>query len=307
MARDWDAEFEISAEVAARLIDRQFPALAPAKLSTLGVGWDNVAFLVDGRFVFRFPRRPIAVELIERESQVLPVLAPHLPFPIPAPEHIGIPSEDYPYPFAGYALIPGITACRHTWSGEDRARTAAPLARFLAALHGIPVDDRTLAWAPRDDIGRADMKKRVPRVKERLGTIAPQLGDLNAMPLLELVDRLASSPPRTEAPRWIHGDLYARHVLVDESHRLCGVIDWGDVHLGDTALDLSIAWSFLPASARDAFREEYGPIDDATWNRARFRAIHYGAMLITYGAGIGDDAIRTAGEYALRAAGTCTN
>jgi aminoglycoside phosphotransferase (APT) family kinase protein len=80
------------------------------------------------------------------------------------------------------------------------------------------------------------------------------------------------------------------------------VIDWGDVHLGDPALDLSLAFSFLPPAARGAFREAYGAIDDATWDRARFRALHYGVLLTHYGTEIGDDAIRAAGEYALQAA-----
>src|SRR6266849_3644209 len=40
-------------------------------------------------------------------QRVLPLLAPHLPLPIPAPEFVGIPDEGYPYPFAGYELIPG--------------------------------------------------------------------------------------------------------------------------------------------------------------------------------------------------------
>jgi aminoglycoside phosphotransferase (APT) family kinase protein len=83
---------------------------------------------------------------------------------------------------------------------------------------------------------------------------------------------------------------------------MCGVIDWGDVHLGDPALDLSIAFSFLPPGARAAFREAYGPIDAATWDRARFRALHYAVLLSDYGADVGGEAIRAAGEYALWAA-----
>src|SRR5438132_12959546 len=102
MARVWDADVELSPEAAARLIERQFPALAPVRLELLGAGWDNAAFLVDGRLVFRFPRRRIAAGPMELETRVLPRLAPHLPLPIPAPVFVGIPDEGYPYPFAGY-------------------------------------------------------------------------------------------------------------------------------------------------------------------------------------------------------------
>ena len=98
----------------------------------------------------------------------------------------------------------------------------------------------------------------------------------------------------------MHGDLYARHLLVDEAKALAGVIDWGDVHVGDPALDLSIAFSFLPPAARHTFRQTYGEIDEATWARARFRALHYGAILVEYGANSADLAIKALGEYALQ-------
>ncbi len=62
-----------------------------------------------------------------------------------------------------------------------------------------------------------------------------------------------------------------------------GVIDWGDAHLGDPALDLSIALSWLPPADRPAFMVAYGDIDEATWRRARFRAIHYAINLLRFG------------------------
>jgi aminoglycoside phosphotransferase (APT) family kinase protein len=190
-----------------------------------------------------------------------------------------------------------------SWSVEERARNAVPIAAFLAALHRIPVDAATRAWAPGDDIARTDLRKRAVGAAERLrATPLAALGGIAIGPILKRIAWLAETPPLAGPTCWVHGDLYARHVLVDEHYRFSGVIDWGDVHLGDPALDLSIAFSFLPARARAAFRAAYGMIDDATWDRARFRALHYGAVLTPYGADIGDEAIRAAGEYALRAA-----
>ena len=98
----------------------------------------------------------------------------------------------------------------------------------------------------------------------------------------------------------MHGDLYARHLIVDAHHTVTGVLDWGDVHLGDPAIDLTLAFTFLPPEARDAFRAAYGPIDDATWDRARFRAFHYGAALLQYGRSEGDTDIARVGLDALR-------
>ncbi len=64
---------------------------------------------------------------------------------------------------------------------------------------------------------------------------------------------------------------------------------------GDPALDLSIAYSFLPRSAQAEFRSAYGTIDEATWRLARFRALQYGTYLVPYGHEIGDhDLVREA-------------
>lgn len=300
----WDADIDLSPEAAALLIERQFPALAPARLEAFGVGWDNTAYLVNGRFVFRFPRRRVAAGFIEREARVLPLLAPHLPLAVPLPSHIGVPADGYPYSFAGYPLIPGVTACRVPWTDEGRARLAEPLARFLRALHHLSVDDDTRAWAPGDEIARTDLARRAGIARERLLELSPNLLPVDLPPLLALLDRLAATPPHAGTTCWVHGDLYARHLLIDDALRPCGIIDWGDVHLGDPAHDFSLAFSFLPPAARDPFRAAYGPIDPAAWDRARFHALHYGAALVTYGAVVADAAIRGVGEYALRIAVT---
>lgn len=302
MSNPWDADHELALSAAARLIEQQFPGLAPARLELLGAGWDNAAYRVNDRYVFRFPRRQVAAGLIEREVRVLPLLAPHLPLPVPAPVFSGRPQAGYPYPFAGYGMLPGAPATQLAWSDEERARCAAPLGRFLASLHHIPVDAATRAWAPGDEIERANICKRARLLRERLDSVAAHVDDIDLQALRHTIDGLALTPPREEPPVWVHGDFYARHLLVDDRRQPCGVIDWGDVHLGDPALDLSIAFSFLPPDARGAFREAYGEIDAASWDRARFRALHYAVVLIEYGAGIGDAAIRAAGEYALRSA-----
>ena len=48
MPKQWEADVEITQELAARLIDRQFPFLAPARVEPFGVGWDVSAAAGDG-------------------------------------------------------------------------------------------------------------------------------------------------------------------------------------------------------------------------------------------------------------------
>lgn len=176
---------------------------------------------------------------------------------------------------------------------------AEPLARFLSSLHAVPVSSETRVWAPQDEIGRADLQIRAPPLKVRLASLAPRYPALVSPALGAQIDRLAETHRHQGATCWVHGDLYPRHLLLDAEKRLCGVIDWGDAHLGDPALDLSLVWSFLPPESHGLFREVYGDCDAAAWDRARFRALNYASWLIPYGEAIGDEAIRSVGEYAL--------
>ena len=117
------------------LIKEQFPELFPMKIRLLGAGWDNTAFVVNDTLIFRFPRRECAVSLLESEWYVLPKIASHLPLPIPIPGWKGSPTPRFPWPFLGYRILPGITACYANLSEEERVGFAQPIARFLSLLH----------------------------------------------------------------------------------------------------------------------------------------------------------------------------
>ena len=99
----------------------------------------------------------------------------------------------------------------------------------------------------------------------------------------------------------VHGDLYARHLLVDDAGALAGVIDWGDVHLGDPALDLAAAKLVLPPTDLDTFLAHYGAVDATTWDRATYRAIHHAALELAYGIDRNDHALIDAARFALAA------
>jgi aminoglycoside phosphotransferase (APT) family kinase protein len=271
-------EQEVAPSLAAALIERQFPALRPARVEAWGEGWDNFAFRVNGALLFRFPRRQIAVEWIEKEHRFLPRIAPLLPLPVPVPRWLGRGDLGYPWPFLGHEMVPGETACGAGLNDEERAALAAPLGAFLAVLHRIPVED-----APPDRFGRLDPERLVSRAHTNLNALQsnnliPDIGRLLSM--LEDVTPLDARPPVL-----LHGDLYVRHLLLNESRKLCGVIDWGDLHAGDPAVDLQIAHSFLPRAAHAAFLAAYGPVDDARWRWAKWRALYHSTVIALSGDG----------------------
>jgi hypothetical protein len=79
------ARFDLDAHYALRLVSAQFPEIRAERAEPFGVGWDNAAFLIDGKVLFRFPRSRNSAELIEREIGVLPLIAAQLPVAVSAP------------------------------------------------------------------------------------------------------------------------------------------------------------------------------------------------------------------------------
>jgi aminoglycoside phosphotransferase (APT) family kinase protein len=287
MARTWTPEHVVSTGLARRLIHARFPDLRGVEVEPFGAGWDNTAFLAGGRLVFRFPRRAIAVELIRVEARVLPAIAPALPLAVPVPRRVGEPGLGYPWPFAGYELLPGRPASEVGLDSARREAAAPLLGRFLRTLHDR---DTTGLDLPGDTIHRADMGRRLPDVRARIDQLVAGGLVADPRPLHRLIERLPERPPAAPS-RLCHGDLYARHLLVDDDGLPAGVIDWGDVHLGSPAVDLAICHGFLSPAARPAFLAAYGPVDPDAWAFARLRALHYAVVLMLYGSEAGDRAL----------------
>lgn len=298
MTHEWDPEQVIEPLVALQLIKEQFPELSPKHIRLLGVGWDNTAFLIDEEWIFRFPRRAIALPLLEAEWCALPQLAPRLPVPVPIPVWKGSPTSNFPWPFTGYRMIPGITACHANLLEEERASLAEPIAEFLAALHAAPKSDISKCYIPHDNRSRIDGTLLTVRIKENFAK-------LSGLGLLEREKQLQDTVQSLQQFREpvssciVHGDFYVRHLLVDKGHHLAGVIDWGDIHLGDPAIDLAIAHSFLPKGAHKAFIDAYGEIADGTWALAKLRAIFSSTALVLFGYHSGDPIIMREGLRAL--------
>jgi aminoglycoside phosphotransferase (APT) family kinase protein len=281
----WDAEITVDGDRARRLIGAAFPELELRSLSLLGEGWDNTVWLVDEQWVFRFPRREIALPGVLRELDVLPVLAPFLRAPVPVPVFRGEPGEEFPWPFFGAPFIPGDELGR---TPVDEVALAADLGDFLRTLHEIdePIE------VPTDPNGRADMTRRVPLARELLETV-DRLGLWAASDVVEpLFEQALALPPPTRSVI-AHGDLHFRHVLVDGDGALAGVIDWGDVCSSSPAIDLLLYWSAFTMVGRSAFVSAYGPIAYEDLVRARVLALGINAVLAEYGHCEGFGAVKT--------------
>jgi aminoglycoside phosphotransferase (APT) family kinase protein len=298
MTRQWEAEQIIEPPLALQLIQEQFPELNAKHIHLLGAGWDNTAYIIDEELIFRFPRREIALPLLEAEWCALPKLAARLPLPIPIPKWKGTPTSRFSWPFIGYRMIPGFTACYVNLTEDQRIALAKPIAQFLTALHGIPQSELSHCHVPGDNRSRIDGNILTAKISKNFE-------ELTLLGLLEQRKQLESIVEQLQHFRApinffvVHGDFYVRHLLVNDKHQLVGVIDWGDIHIGDPAIDLAIAHSFLPLQAHEQFIKIYGKISEDTWALAKLRAIYSSTLLILFGYHSGDPVIMREGLRSL--------
>jgi|tagenome__1003787_1003787.scaffolds.fasta_scaffold20887183_3 aminoglycoside phosphotransferase (APT) family kinase protein len=288
----WSPEIVVDSALARRLIAGRFPELNGAVIEPLGEGWDSTVWLVDSRWVFRFPRREVVVPGFLRETEVLPALAPDLPLPIPVAAFRGEPGPEFPWPWSGSPYLPGREVADAAPSDDDRVGHGAALGRFLRALHNVDPGSVTAGGTalPVDPVRRADMPHRVADARRRCAVLRlaglwispPQLATL-----LDRAERL--DPPVTVAVA--HGDLHVRHLLVGTGGEPSGVIDWIDVCRADPAIDLPLYWGYLPPAGRAAFHDAYGPVDDDALTRARVLAVSLWGALAEYAHDVGMPAL----------------
>ena len=265
MARMHEDEIEIDEALVRRLLAEQFPQWRDLSISRVEPsGTVNAIFRLGDELSTRFPRRDGPTEPGGKEHDWLPTLAPLLPLEVPVPVAQGRPSSDYPFFWDVYMWVEGETApVEHI----DAIQAARDLAAFVAALQQVDP-----AGAPR---GRGI--SLVERDKEIRYWLAKFEGDRAVFAEWE---RALAAPPWEGPPVWHHGDIDVRNWLVRDG-RICAVIDWGSMGVGDPACDVMVAWKLHSRAARDAFREAL-PTDDATWERARGWVLSQAVAALAY-------------------------
>jgi aminoglycoside phosphotransferase (APT) family kinase protein len=99
---------DITADVVQCLVREQFPHWSELPVRPVDLdGWDNTTFRLGDDLSVRLPGADGYVPQIDKEHRWLPVLAHHLPLPIPTPVALGVPGCGFPRPWSVYRWLPG--------------------------------------------------------------------------------------------------------------------------------------------------------------------------------------------------------
>lgn len=266
------AGIDVTHGLVRRLLEEQRPDLATLPLTRIANGWDNVIFRLGPSYAVRLPRRSEAVELIVKEQAYLPGYERRSPVPIPGLVFSGRPSRDYPWPWSIVRWLEGEQAS--VLPAPFRARSAEALAAFLKGIQ-VPAPGN----APVNPFRGVPLSQRNDDVLQRLED-GRRYGQ--ARQLRRLWSQALAMRPWSQAPVWIHGDLHAANILIDNEGALAGVIDFGDLGAGDPAVDLAAAWLVFDAEGRRRFVLAMGAdVDAETWERARGWALVLASAMVS--------------------------
>lgn len=262
-------EVDIDEHLVGRLLDAQFPEWAELPVVAIpSTGTVNAIYRLGEDLCVRLPRVRGWSGHLQRELEWLPRLAPRLSLDIPEPVAAGDPGCGYPFPWAVYRWIDGTP---FTTDGPiDERRAARDLARFVAELRRIDP-----AGAP--STGRRPLAELDEVTRAAVDALQ---GVVDTERVTAAWDVALTAPAWDGPPVWRHCDLLPPNLLVADG-RLCAVIDFGGVGVGDPAHDVIAAWSVFGADGRSAYRDALD-VDGGTWARARGVALHQALLIIPY-------------------------
>ncbi|KOY15576.1 MULTISPECIES: phosphotransferase [Paenibacillus] len=284
-SNQWDAEWEVSEELAHKLISNQFPQLASKIVQKLGHGWDNTVYLVGAEYVFRFPRREVAINSLRMERKILPKLKDYCSIEYSIPLFFGEGDYGYPAPFLGYRYLSGEFPIGLT--DKQRALSATTLAVFLKNLHAFPMQIAQENGVQHDHRNLTDITMRKEKMHKFLSDIALHLSEEEYLALSNYLEQLRTKKVKQKYT-FLHGDLHFKNMLVDENGKISGIIDWGDINIGHPACDLNVVYSFLPPDARSNFFKVYGEVDEETEILARLIAIYIPILIMMQAINLND-------------------
>lgn len=266
---------KINIELVKKLIKSQFPQWSNLPIYPVEKGGnDNRTFHLGTEMSIRLPSDEAYAPQVEKENLWLPILKQHLQLPISSPIAKGEPSEYFPWSWSVCKWIEGDTANKDNI--QDTRQFARDLAQFLKELQSIECSDGPLAGEHNFYRGGS-----LSVYDEETRTAIRNTQNIFDEGIVSEIWNNALKSKWTKKLVWVHGDVAIGNLLVDSEGKLCGVIDFGILGVGDPSCDLVMAWTFFDDESRKIFKQSMA-LDKETWDRGIGWALW--KTLITYDA-----------------------
>ncbi len=247
----------------------EFPEVGFRKATLANNGDDHAVLILDKQRIVRFPRTEKYKRSFKQELRILKTLRERK---IPVPVYDLVSRK---FDFGSYKFIDG-TELREmlfaSFSREVKEKLVSDIASCISEIHSLPTTliDTSIGngrWDS-DEIWRYSERYE----KERRAVIKKHVN----IEMLHQIDRLFTGIKIMKPPQFcvVHADLTDDHILVSPDGALMGIIDFGDVTIGDPAFDFSHFWDYdkwVPEALYANYRlgKDDRLLDRSRWHRAR--------------------------------------
>ncbi len=258
----------VDADFYKNIIETCFPDIQVTHIRFVGGGTCRV-FTVNHALIFRFPHGGGSVDdgdsleddgaFLYHEKRVYDSVAPLLPLPIPRYRYFSTGCEQFPYPIAGYEMLPGrsLSACQLT--SQELAGVAQQIGEFLSALHSVPFSALPAELQPPSpaSLGRSNARSLFRQVEAQAFPLLSPADQAWTSRLFQEIDSDYSL--REITPVFTHGDFDGSNILYDESRgAVSGVIDFEEAgQKGDPAVDFCALLGGFGTAFLDAALDAY--------------------------------------------------
>ncbi len=214
------------------LIEHYFTDFKVESMEVIGSGYDSVAYLVNGEYIFKTKFSANKKKGYEKEKAIYDFLNQKLN------TNIKIPNIEYSYfsdelSILGYKAIKGKFLAPEIYSAMSKDKQELlkkDIAMFLRQMHDL--DYSKISSYTIDN--KQNVLEEYQLLKE---TMYDSLTNIEKQYVEEFMQRLYSATVFDGKKCLCHNDFSCNHLLLDDNNKLCGVIDFGDSGIIDEYCD----------------------------------------------------------------------
>ncbi len=215
------------------LIEQHFPGFKISCIKKVGEGDNSKAFLVNEKYIFRFPKKESVKQQLRREIFVLPKLKSALNLQIPDFEFIS-PQIN----FVGYKKIQGEVLSNEILQSLNKKQQVSvqkTIANFLSQIHSFPLSDLQNCALETMNL----YEEYVDNFENAKKMIFPKISKNKREIITGLFTSYLSNKNNFDyTPTFVHNDFSKDHILFDTVNKeITGIIDFGDIAFGDPDYD----------------------------------------------------------------------
>jgi macrolide phosphotransferase len=302
-----EAETQSKVDSRAPMIDTMEDLLSAARAAGLALTSEDLEFDESGadflvvhavdergvRWVVRTPRRDEVLERATLEFRALRLVGARLPVAVPDWRVFTAQAIAYPRLPGEPAAVVDFDAGGYVWRFDPSLAPAAfleTLARAIAALHGVEsaaaAEAGLVVLKPREV--REEWARRMDRARGTLDVPGPVWRRWQTW-----IENEGFWPEQTAL---VHGDLHPGHILVDDQHRVTGLLDWTEARVADPAQDFVLLVATLGHGPFESLLRSYEAAGGRVWPRMAAHIVEawsaYPAVVADFATETGEDAHR---------------